>query len=136
LARTHTLQKHERLKSKKLIDRLFSEGNSLYAHPIKLLYLSISPEDLSDSNASSLIFGVTVPKKRFPLSPDRNLIKRRIREAYRLHKLPLQEKLAARNVTVCLMCIYARPEKGEYAVIEKGVKKLLKKLDENLFADS
>lgn len=109
----------------------------MYAHPIKLLYLSISPEDLADSSAASpLIFGVTVPKKRFPLSPDRNLIKRRIREAYRLHKLPLQEKLAARNVTVCLMCIYARQEKGEYAVIEKGVKKLLKKLDENLFADT
>ncbi len=130
-----TLHKQERLKSKKLIDRLFNGGQSLFQHPCKLVYLKDPHLDYEDIEApsSSLLFSVTIPKKKMRSATHRNLLKRRIREAYRQHKQPLQARLAQENVTVCLMFIYIEREIVDYAVIEKGIIKLLKKLDATLF---
>ena len=130
-----TLNKKERLKSRKLIDKLFKGGQSLFTHPCKLLYLKdphLEDESLEMLD-NSLLFSVTIPKRKMRSATDRNLLKRRIREAFRLHKLPLETKLASKNVTVCLMFIYIESEVKEYAVIEKGITKLLKKLDEAIF---
>jgi ribonuclease P protein component len=130
-----TLHKQERLKSRKLIDRLFNGGQSLFQHPCKLVYLKdphIQYEDI-EASTNALLFSVTIPKKKLRSATHRNLLKRRIREAYRQHKQPLQEKLAQENVTVCLMFIYIEREIQDYAVIEKGIIKLLKKLDAKLF---
>ena len=130
-----TLSKKERLKSRKLIDRLFKSGPSLFSHPFKLLYLKDPHLEYEDISALDypLLFSVTIPKKKIRSAAHRNLLKRRIREAFRLGKQPLQEKLINENVTICLMFIYIENEEKDYAVIEKGITKLLKKLDEAIF---
>jgi len=71
----------EKLKSRKLIDRLFAEGKSVSKYPIKLIYLNTElPEGVK------IQAGVAVPKKNFKSAVRRNRIKRLLREAYRLNK--------------------------------------------------
>ncbi len=76
-----TFRKEERLKSKKLIQKLFSEGNSFFVFPFKVFYL---PENASPTYPVQIL--ITVPKRRFKRANKRNLIRRRIKELYRLKK--------------------------------------------------
>ncbi len=120
-----SLKKHERLKSKILLDKLFQEGQSAFSYPFKLLYRYEANVDAD----WPLLFSVTVPKKKVRSAVKRNLIKRRTREAYRLHKSDLQAQLASlQSHRLSLMLIYIESEAVEYAKIEKGVLKLVNKL--------
>jgi ribonuclease P protein component len=77
----YTFPKKEKLKSKKLIEKLFEEGKYISSFPLKLLYLkTVLPEDVK------IQAGVAVPKKNFKSAVRRNRIKRLLREAYRLNK--------------------------------------------------
>lgn len=117
-----TLKKQDRLKSRKLIEQLFSSGQSAFVYPIKLMYMPISELD------SPLKMAVTVPKRQFKHAVDRNHLKRKIREAYRINRTPLQDKLTSSSNHLILMFIYVGKGVEEYAVIEKAVKKLLLKM--------
>ncbi|WP_317045208.1 ribonuclease P protein component [Formosa algae] len=77
----HTYGKTEKLKSKITIEKLFTEGKSVSAYPLRLVYLKTSFEDNVTIKA-----GVSVSKRNFKLAVDRNRIKRLLREAYRLNK--------------------------------------------------
>ena len=74
--------KEERLCSKKRLTALFQNGSSFLLYPFRITCLS-SPI-VSQSHPVQVV--IAVPKKRFKSSVDRNLIKRRIKEAYRLNK--------------------------------------------------
>jgi len=126
MAKTYTLQKHERLKSKKLLDSLFAEGHKGFAYPLRLLY-SI---DECPEGEWPLLFSVTVPKKKIKSAVTRNLVKRRIREAYRLNKIELQESLQESDYRLSLMLIYIEREPKSYDQLDKAVKKLLKLLQD------
>jgi len=123
----YTFKKHEKLKSRKLIDRLFSEGKKKFSHPLKLVYL-IEPKPLNIDDWP-LLFSVSVSKKKFKSAAKRNLIKRRIREAYRLNKAELQKKIQEKNtISLSLMFIYIEKEAYSFDQIEPSVKKILKHL--------
>lgn len=88
--RRYTLDKSERLCSKKLIERLFAGGNKSFpAYPLRVVYMWVTPTD-SQADASMLI---SVPKKRFKHAVKRNHVKRQVREAYRLNKHILLDAL-------------------------------------------
>ncbi|WP_111683233.1 ribonuclease P protein component [Winogradskyella tangerina] len=73
--------KKDKLKSKKQIEILFSEGKSVTVYPLKLIYLQT---DFNDG--STLKTGVSVSKRLHKTAVARNRIKRLLREAYRLNK--------------------------------------------------
>ncbi len=77
----HTLGKEERLKSKKLIERLYTERNSVKAFPLRMIFLQTE----HTSNFPAQV-GVSVPKRNFKSAVDRNRLKRLMRESYRLQK--------------------------------------------------
>ena len=80
------LRKSDRLASKKQIQALFTEGKSFNVPPFVIRYRKISePEAMSHQ------FLVSVAKRNFKRAVDRNLIKRQVREAYRLHKSMLTD---------------------------------------------
>ena len=76
------LNKNERLKSKKNTGLLFKNGDSLFSFPFKLVYKWL--EEGSDKNSVQLL--VSVPKRKFKNAVDRNLLRRRIKEAFRKNK--------------------------------------------------
>ncbi|MGB5437881.1 MAG: ribonuclease P protein component [Maribacter sp.] len=117
--------KKEKLKSKKLIERLFNEGKHLTVFPLKLLYLPIEAPMDSRIKAS-----VAVPKKNFKSAVQRNRIKRLLREAYRLNKHHVFNNSEG---NFAFLILYLGKEMPSFHEIDKGIKailqKFLKKID-------
>ena len=90
-----TFRKQERIVSTRLIEMLFSKGDSLSlsAYPLRVVFLQT---DLQENNAPVQIL-ISVPKKRFKHAVDRNRVKRQVREAYRHHKQILEGKVAEKK---------------------------------------
>jgi len=95
-----TLQKRDRLKSRKLIDTLFSSGQSSFVYPLKMMHLHLPDLD------SKVKMAVTVPKRQFKKAVDRNKVKRKIREAYRQLKPSFEQHQSEKPQSVILMFIY------------------------------
>ncbi|MEO8774241.1 MAG: ribonuclease P protein component [Gelidibacter sp.] len=76
-----SFKKIEKLKSEKLIEKLFSEGKSVAAYPLRLVYLKTDFEE-----PVKIKTGVSVSKRNFKTAVARNRLKRLMREAYRLNK--------------------------------------------------
>lgn len=82
-----TYPKHEKLKSRATIDRMFIEGQSVSKYPLRLVYVPL------EEGESKIQMGVSVSKKYFKHATDRNYYKRVLREVYRQHKHILLDKL-------------------------------------------
>lgn len=124
-----SFRKSERLCSKKLIDRLFSEGKPVFAFPLKIVYLEA--ELTSEFPAQA---GFAVSKKNFKRAVQRNLIKRRMREAYRINKQDFYANLNEKQVAVFF--VFTGKDIADYAVIESAIKKGLKKLTREIQSKS
>ncbi|MBL4655891.1 MAG: ribonuclease P protein component [Bacteroidia bacterium] len=122
-----TFKKAERLKSKKIINSLFSDGKSFVEKPFRIVW---KLEKL-DSDFPVQI-AISVSKKNFSKAVDRNLIKRRIREIYRRNKEILYATLENNNQQCAFMIIYISKEIGDYKKMEEGLLKALNSLKEKL----
>ncbi|HLO53599.1 MAG TPA: ribonuclease P protein component [Saprospiraceae bacterium] len=111
-----------RLKSKKIIDKLFQEGKSYFSYPIKLVYLPLKDKD----GEYGMQYTVSVSKRIFKKAVDRNRVKRQMREAIRLNLSAV--KAVESSSFLAMMFIYVGKEKLEYGTIENGIKKLTPKL--------
>lgn len=117
------LTKKERLNGIKLIGRLFEEGESFYIFPLKVVFL-ITP--LFSQFPAQVSFSVS--RRNFKRAVHRNLIKRRLREAYRLNKPAFYEGIPEGR-QVAVMFIYTYKEIKDFSDIDKSMKKALKKLN-------
>ncbi len=116
----------ERLKSRKTIGLLFKSGGgqSYVAYPLRVVWVQLGEETETEFPAQ---VALSVPKRTFKTAVERNRLKRQIREAYRLHKHELYEKLAAADHRIALMLMYVAKEALPFAEIEKGVAKMVRK---------
>ena len=123
-----TFKKEERLKSRKLIGQLFQEGHSFSSFPLRLVWIKtdVSVEKFPVQMA------LTVPKRAFPKAAHRNTLRRRIREAYRLHKHLLYEQIGEQEYRYAVMFIYVAKENLDYSSIEKAMLKGLQRLGKNI----
>jgi ribonuclease P protein component len=123
--RKYSLPKNERLCSKKLFDKLFSEGKSLLVYPVKIIFIEIPYRDGPPVQAAFAVSRRLVRK-----AVARNFIKRRMREAYRLNKYYLYSSIG--NRSLALVFIYTGKEILDYRHIEnsfkRGLNMILKKL--------
>ena len=113
-----SFSKDEKLKSRKLIDLLFTEGKSVKKFPVKMIYLEV--EILEKTQAA-----FAVPKKNFKLAVTRNRIKRQMREAYRIHKSLLTNNNGKK---FAILYVYLGKEKPAYQQLEIAIHTLLKQL--------
>ena len=139
MAKQYTLGKNERLKSRKQIELLFSEGKKFVVAPFRVFYLFENPPAINNSQ-NALQFGVGVSSKHFKKAVDRNRIKRLTREAYRLQKNDLKEKLKLKGGQLRLFVIYTSKEMPDYKLVKDKLALALKKLetliDENAAANT
>lgn len=107
---------------------LFESGQSTAAFPVLGIYKIQDKNDPHFDEASPIKVAFTVPKRHFKKAVTRNLIKRRMKEAWRLHKNDYVHFLAENNFSNQIIIIYLGKETLPYKKIEKGIKKLLRKL--------
>ncbi|MCB9080521.1 MAG: ribonuclease P protein component [Lewinellaceae bacterium] len=126
-----TFTRHERLKSRKVISRLFQEGQSFAQYPLRFVWL-VTPPVENVPPGSPLQFTVSVPKKRFKHAVDRNRLRRQIREAYRLHKEKLYAALPDTGNAISLMVIYTGAEALPYTIIAEAMYQALGRLSRKM----
>jgi ribonuclease P protein component len=119
-------KREERLKSKKVLGALFKGGNSYVAYPLRVVWAPIDLQEIPTATQSAQV-AISVPKRFFKSAVDRNLLKRRIREAYRLNKPTFYQKLEAQQQPIALMLMYIAKEPLSYAEIEAGMLKMIRK---------
>ena len=118
--RKNTFPLKEHLKSKSVIDNLYANGSSVTAFPLRAVF--IEQPETQEPTAAILI---NVAKRRFRHAVDRNLLKRRIREAYRTGKHQFIDTLEnnGKKMAVAIMYIDTKPSSTEY--IKRKLEKLL-----------
>jgi len=132
MAGKYTLGKDERLKSRKAIEELFSNGQRMSSGLFRVIY--------KRAGIAELRVGVGVSKGLFKKAVDRNRIRRLLREAYRLNKNLLQEALQQQAAGLHLFISYAGKDVPEYKTVEEATKnilnKLLKRVNENISSNT
>nr|WP_317167246.1 ribonuclease P protein component [Winogradskyella helgolandensis] len=111
--------KKDKLKSKKLIEQLFTNGKAVTAYPLRLVYLKTEHDD-----GSLLKTGVSVSKRLHKTAVSRNQIKRLLREAYRLNK-PLYFNNSSESYA--FMILYLSKDGTTFDKLNDGMKLLFRK---------
>ena len=124
-----TFSKKERIVSQKLIEQLFSKGNSrsISAFPLRIVYMEKGREE----GEEPVLVLVSVSKRHFKRAVKRNRVKRQIREAYRHNKAILTEKVA-NDKQLAVAFIWLADELCESTQAERSVKHLLEKVSERV----
>lgn len=127
MAGTFSYNKFEKLKSRKQIELLFAKGKSISAFPVKVFYLPVDHTPMHPVQV-----GVGVSARNFKKAVDRNTIKRRMREAYRLHKLPLHEYLVAQQKSVAVFILWIDKQMPTTAALQELMPAVIEKLIKQL----
>ena len=126
-----TYGKKEKLKRRKQLAGLFAGKQSFLVFPVKVFYLQ--PTEVLDHHIKT---GVGANSRNFKKAVDRNRIKRLLREAYRLNKLPLHQHLAEHNQQVLVFFLYIDKVLPQSGVLQSKmpliIRELMKRLDEKV----
>ncbi len=124
----NSFKKEERLCNIQLIEKLYDNGSYFLVYPFRIIWLSC--EANSEFPVQVLI---SVPKKKFKRAVDRNLLKRRIREIYRIQKSEnLFPFFNERSEKIVLGINYIGNEIAEYASMEKKFNTAMLRLKKNI----
>lgn len=113
--------KEERLTGKRTIEAVVNNGRK---SKVGFIYVHALIFNVSRTPPIKVLFAV--PKRKFPRAVDRNLLKRRMREAYRINKNKLISQFADYNKSMDIMIVYSSSEIKNYKEIENKIILLLK----------
>lgn len=119
-----TFHKKEKLKSKKLIEQLFTEGKSVLVFPLRLIYMSTVFDDHVIAKTA-----ISVSKRNFKNAVDRNYIKRLLREVYRVNKTAYFNNISTQYA---FMILYIGKDKPTFVQVETQMKHLFEKFLNNV----
>lgn len=119
--------KKQKLCNETAIKKMFSNGKSFVVEPIRLVW---KVEENTDKEAIKSI--IVVPKKKLNLASARSIVRRRMKEAYRLNKIELEASLNSKNIQLNIAVIYQVEEILPYKVIEEKIKLILGRLSEEI----
>ncbi len=133
-----TFTKAERIVSRRLMETLFTKGNSkmLSVFPLRMVYMVMSDEEMATYTATGPSVRaqvlVSVSKRHFKHAVKRNRVKRQIREAYRKNKHLLLDMLEPLGKNVALAFMWQADELTDSNRVDAAVKKLLSRSAENI----
>lgn len=119
-----SLARTERLRSLGAIRRLFECGESGFVFPFRYVWYA-EPDALPSIEAM-----FSVPKKFHKRANRRNLLRRRTKEAYRLHKNLLHDIGAPLNLDLAL--VYCSKEVLPYKTVEHAIRRILDTIAERI----
>jgi ribonuclease P protein component len=125
--RRETFEKSERLCSTKIIAGLFENGHIFHTQLFKVVWVFNS-----DKIPHPARIVISVSKRGFRLAVTRNLIKRRIREAYRKNKFLLYDLLTSENRQIDFIVILKGTKIPDYPATEKSIKEVLERLSRQI----
>ena len=118
--------------SRTAINMLFAGGRSVVAYPLRAVVAvkRSDSETVGGEVQSGIVakFMITVPKKKIRTAVGRVLVRRRIREAYRLNRSILAQALQPAGSVAEIAFLYMDTSIADYATIEASMKKLLGKI--------
>ena len=120
--KSHGLSKAERISGVKDVAALLAGGKWMRSELLKVCFMR------NDLEYSRIV--VAVPKRLFKRAVKRNLLKRRIREAYRLQKELLGATPGAAATGFDILLQYNSPEVAEFAAIRADVATVLRRIAE------
>lgn len=115
------LYKKEKLCSTRAVEILFGPGGADFSHLVYPLR-AVAMRDSRRKSDAPVAFLISVPKKRLRHAVDRVLMRRRIREAYRLGH---QQYTLPEGVRVDLAFVYVADRVKSYRSVEKAVQRIL-----------
>jgi ribonuclease P protein component len=128
MAKIFSYGKEEKLKSRKVMQELFSKGKTFMVYPVKVFYIPAVKLD------HLVKVGVGTSTRYFKKAVDRNHIKRLLRETYRIEKLSLHEYLKSSNKQAVIFFLYVDKSMPEYSELKTkmhlALNKLIKQLNE------
>lgn len=137
-----TLRKSAKLRHRTLVQELFQKGRSVYSGPLRVTFRALTQEELKGSFREAIPdllgpvqFMITVPKKKRRHAVDRVLMRRRIREAFRLQWHPLREKIQQDPDirTLSLAIVYVDITNAEMDAISAAMGSALSKVRKRLY---
>ncbi len=121
-----TLSKEQRVHGKKNIEALFQNGEAFFVHPFRVMFTINAAK--SQSSFAQIV--AIAPKKTFKKAVDRNTIKRKIKEAYRLLQFELnQELLVINQKSIQIAFIFVQKAMPNYQEVSKAISKIIKQLN-------
>lgn len=123
----YTLKKHQILRSKKEISDLFENGKSITEYPLRLVYKLKPITECYEQKTDRFKLLFVVPKKNIKKAVQRNRIRRKIKESFRLqqHQLIIPEGYI---YLLAFIYIAKKGEEEEMNRIGESVSKLIKEL--------
>lgn len=131
------LGKSMKLRHRSLVEAVFKKNDSIFEYPLRLCWRTLSQTELSANFRNDvpdliapLQFMITVPKKKRRRAVDRVAMRRKVREAFRLNRVALEECVALHDDirTLSLAFVYVGEKNHDWEKIERKMKILLEKL--------
>ena len=120
----YSFKRNERLRGRKNFAELFDKGKVFTLSPFRITWMIVTGKD----HKFPLQAAFVVPKRNFKKASDRNRIRRRMKEAYRLHKNELKEIMGASGKQLVFTCVYSGREESLYPEIENKIIVTLQRL--------
>ena len=119
--------KKQKLCSETVIKEMFSNGKSFTTSALRLVWKVDNNQD--EVAVKSII---VVPKKKIRLAVKRNIIRRRMKEAYRLNKIELENIFKDKKLQLSIAIIYQKGNILPYKTMEEEKKLILEHLSKEI----